>query len=278
MNVLGGDEVAYEWIIDALDQTWSSIDRLLRDQPLEAYDAPTACPGWSVRDVVSHLLGFEVMLRGGPVPEFKGEWPSYVKNPIGEINEAFVEAHRLEPGNVVLEEFREATRRSLEALRALSVEQWEKVGWSPEGDRPYHRFQETRVVDSWIHLQDIRDALLQPEDDHGPGEEIVVNRFEAGLPYVIGKRMKAPDGTVVQFNLSGRLARMVAIEVVAGRASALSEIATPADLEITTPVAIFWRRAAGRISADAFLEASATQVRGDRALARALAEALVIMI
>ena len=73
---------------------------------------------------------------------------------------------------------------------------WEKVGWSPEGERPYHRFQETRVVDSWIHLQDIRDALLQPEDDHGPGEEIVVNRFESALPYIVGKRMKAPDGTL----------------------------------------------------------------------------------
>ena len=98
---------------------------------------------------------------------------------------------------------------SIAALRALDDAGWEKVGWSPEGERPYHRFQETRVVDSWIHLQDIRDALLQPEDDHGPGEEIVVNRFESALPYIVGKRMKSPDGTLVQVNLSGRLARSV---------------------------------------------------------------------
>jgi uncharacterized protein (TIGR03083 family) len=270
--------VAYEWIIDALDQTWTSIDRLLREQPDEAYDASTPCPGWTVRDVLSHLLGFEDMLRGGPVPEFKSVWPHYVKNPIGEINEAFVQAHREEPGKFVLDQFRETAGKSLDALRALSVEQWEKVGWSPEGDRPYHRFQETRVVDSWIHLQDIRDALLQPEDDHGPGEEIVVNRFEAGLPYVIGKRMKASEGMVFQINLSGRLARMVAIEVINGRATPLTQVDRPADVEITTPVALFWRRAAGRISADAFLRASATLVRGDLDLAKSFAEALVIMI
>jgi hypothetical protein len=119
---------------------------------------------------------------------------------------------------------------------------------------------------------------LQPEDDHGPGEEIVVNRFESGLPYIVGKRMKSPDGTLVQVNLSGRLARSVLIGVIDGRAIALKESAETPTLEITTPVALFWRRAAGRISAAAFLAASATDVRGDHAMAGAFADALVIMI
>ena len=119
----------------------------------------------------------------------------YVRNPIGEINEAFVHVHRGEPGIDVLNQFRDVAQRAANASR-LDDDAWEKVGWSPEGERPYHRFQETRVLDSWIHLQDIRDALLEPADDHGAGEEIVVNRFEAALPYVIGKKMKAPEGTL----------------------------------------------------------------------------------
>ncbi len=270
--------MAYEWIIDALEETWTSIDRLLRPEPLSAYDAPTPCPGWSVRDVVSHLLGFEMMLRGAPVPTFEGEWPTYVHNPIGEFNEAFVQRYRSEPGLTVLDLFREQCAASLSALRALSDQEWERVGWSPEGERPYHRFQETRVLDSWIHLQDIRDALLQPEDDHGPGEEIVLNRFESSLPYVVGKRMRAPDGTLVRINLSGRLARSTLIGVVNGRAMSVPSSDAAPDLEITTPVALFWRRAAGRISADAFLAASATDVRGDRELASAFASGLKIMI
>ena len=270
--------MAYEWIIEALETTWGSIDRLMRPQPPESYDAPTACPGWSVRDVLSHLVGFEKMLHGEPVPTHRGEWPDYVHNPIGEFNEAFVQANRDRPGIAVLDDLRQQCATSIAALGALDDAGWEKVGWSPEGERPFHRFQETRVVDSWIHLQDIRDALLQPEDDHGPGEEIVVNRFEASLPYVVGKRMKAPDTTLVRVNLSGRLARSVSIGVVDGRASALRKSADPPTLEITTPVALFWRRAAGRISAEAFLAASATDVRGDAALASAFADALVIMI
>lgn len=270
--------MAYEWIIDALETTWTSIDRLLRPLPAASYDAPTPCPGWSVKDVLSHLVGFEKMLHGEPVPVFEGTWPEYVHNPIGEFNEAFVRANRDRPGPEVLDDFRVQCARSIAALLALNDARWEKVGWSPEGERPYHRFQETRVVDSWIHLQDIRDALLVPEDDHGPGEEIVVNRFESALPYIVGKRMKSPDGTLVRVNLSGRLARSVLIGVVDGRAVAISDSAETPTVEITTSVALFWRRAAGRISAAAFLAASATDVRGDQAMAIAFADALVIMI
>ncbi len=70
--------MAYEWIVDALDETWSSIDRTLRDRGPEVYELETPCPGWSVRDVLSHLIGFEKMLRGEPVPPHEGAWPSHV--------------------------------------------------------------------------------------------------------------------------------------------------------------------------------------------------------
>jgi len=270
--------MAYDWIIGALDDTWTSIDRVLRPRPETAYDALTACPGWSVRDVVSHLLGFELMMQGAPVPTHEGPWPEYVMNPIGELNEAFVEAHRREPGVAVLDQFKSASATSLARLRALDDAGWEKIGWSPEGERPYHRFQETRVLDSWIHLQDIRDALLEPADDHGVGEEIVINRFEAALPYVVGKKVGAPDGTLVQLNLVGRNARTVLVGVEGGRATAVASSEQVPTLEVTTPVALFWRRCAGRISAAAFLAASATGVRGDRAMAESFAEGLRIMI
>jgi uncharacterized protein (TIGR03083 family) len=270
--------MAYDWITDALEDTWASVEALLRDRPPAAYDATTPCPGWSVRDVLSHLLGIEVWLRGGAVPSIEGPMPDYVKNTMGEFNEAFVAAHRHEPGPEVLEQFRAAAAASIAALRAMSVDEWDAVGWSPEGERPYHRFMETRVLDSWIHLQDIRDALLEPADDHGPGEEIVINRFESSLPYVVGRKMSAPDGTLVRVNLTGRLARSVMVEVSGGRASAVATSNSEPTLEVTTPVALFWRRSAGRISAGAFLGASATDVRGDPELAQAFGEALAIMI
>ena len=90
--------MAYEWIVDALDETWRSINDVVRPHPPAAYDAMTACPGWSVRDVLSHLLGFELLLQGAAPPEHDENYPDYVKNEIGRINEAYVEAGRNRPG------------------------------------------------------------------------------------------------------------------------------------------------------------------------------------
>jgi uncharacterized protein (TIGR03083 family) len=280
MGTLGtrGGAVAYEWITDALEETWDAIDRLLSSLSPERYDAPTPCPGWSVRDVLSHLVGFELLIQGQAAPEGDVSGADHVRNAIGELNERFVAARRAMPGADVLEEFREVSASSLVRLRALSAQQWETPGWSPEGEVPLHRFQETRILDSWIHLQDLRDALAEPEDDHGPGEEIVVNRFEAAMPFVFARRAGAPEGSTLRLNLVGRLARTVLLEVRDGRGHAVGSLGGEPSVEMTTPVALFWRRAAGRISAAAFLAASATDVRGDRALASAFAEAMAIMI
>ncbi len=268
----------YQWIIDGLDQTWSSIASLLAPHPEEDYQRPTPCPGWSVRDILSHLTGFEEFLGGAPVPPFQGSFPDYVRNDVGRFNEAYVQAGRSVPGREMLARFGEATGRSLARLRALSDEEWERVGWSPEGERPYHRFQETRILDAWIHLQDLRDALLEPDDDHGIGEQVVVNRFEAALPYIVGRRLGAADGFTFQMNLVGRLGRTVLVRVREGRGEPVGALDQPADLEITTPVALFWRRAAGRITGEAWLAASATEVRGEPATVAAFADALCVMI
>ncbi len=268
--------MAYEWITDALEETWEDIDRFLRLRPYEVYDAPTSLPGWSVRDVLSHLTGVAEMLAGAPVPRHDGAWPDYVRNPIGELNEAFVQANRERPGLEVLDAFREASRRSLSDLRALDTEGWERIGWSPEGERPFHRFQETRVLDGWIHFQDIRDALGEPFDDPGVGGEVVLGRFEAALPYVIGKRVGAPDGTVVRINITGPRARSLTVAVHDHRAEVVEELAATPTLELTTTSALFWRRAAGRVGVDEFLDAS--ELFGDLDLARSLAESLRIML
>jgi uncharacterized protein (TIGR03083 family) len=268
--------MAYEWITDALDETWSDIDRFLRLRPFEVYEAPTACPGWTVRDVISHLLGVALVMAGEPVPRHEGAWPEYVHNPIGELNEAFVEANRSRPGLEVLDAFREASRRCLATLRALDDEGWARLGWSPEGERPFHRFQETRVLDGWIHFQDIRDALGEPSDDPGIGGEVVLNRFEAALPYIIGKRVGAPNGTLVRVNLTGPRGRSVAIAVRDRRAEAVTSSEETPTLELTTSTSLFWRRAAGRVGADDFLDGC--ELHGDLALARTVAESLRVML
>jgi len=127
------------------------------------------------------------MLLGEPLPTNPVERPSYVRNDIGALNEAFVQDRRNQSAHDSVEEFRHVTQRALERLVALEDDEWERIGWSPEGEAPYHRFMETRLLDSWIHLQDIRDGLAMPSDDHGVGEEVVLNRFESDATATGGK-------------------------------------------------------------------------------------------
>jgi len=119
--------VAYEWITDSLEDTWTQIERLVRPLGPEEYNALTPCPGWTVKDILSHLLGFELLLSGGEVPAFEGEMPAHVKNQIGELNEAFVQSNRELAGSEVLEKFSTVTKASLKRLRALDEESWEKL-------------------------------------------------------------------------------------------------------------------------------------------------------
>jgi uncharacterized protein (TIGR03083 family) len=269
--------MSYDWLSEALETTWASIASTLRDRTDEAFDAPTPCPGWTVRDVVTHLSGTERWVVGAPLPSPKETRSAYVRNRLGAVNEAVVARGRTWTAATTMAEFRDATRASLAFLRALSPEAWPEEVDGPEGRRPRWRFVETRLFDAWIHLQDIRDALLEPADDHGPGEAVVLDRCEAAMAYVWATRCDAPEGALLRCNLEGRLARSVMVRVVDGRGLPVAFTDDTPDLELTTAVALLWRRCAGRISASAFLGASATDVRGSRTLALALADALAVV-
>lgn len=269
--------MAYEEIVDALETTWATLASTLADLTDDEALRPTPCPGWSVRDVVAHLVGFERMLQGEPVPAFAGEYPAYVHNPIGEVNEAVVAFWRARPLAELRAAFAETSAASIARLRRLTREEWERVGWSPEGERPYHRFMETRVLDSWIHLGDVRDGLGLEGDDHGPGEAVVLARFVAALPYVLGKRVAAPEGARVAVTLRGPRGARHVVGVEAGRGVAMDP-GVVTDDELDTSTALFWRRCAGRIDARRLLEDRATAVRGDRDLVAALVAGLVVMI
>lgn len=64
--------MAYDWIIDALAETWSQTEKSLRGRGDRDFDSLTSCTGWSVRDVVNHLTGTDLFLAGAPIPEVTG--------------------------------------------------------------------------------------------------------------------------------------------------------------------------------------------------------------
>src|ERR1700722_11651739 len=122
-----------EPLIALFEEVWGDIVEVCSDLTDEQWATPTDCPGWSVQDNVAHMIGTERMLLGeqpdAPAP---GNAP-YVRNDIGKANEQWIAGYRSRSGKEVLDEFRAVTTRRLDALRALTAEDWDHEGFTPEG-------------------------------------------------------------------------------------------------------------------------------------------------
>ena len=78
-------------LIDKLESVWSSMDQLCRGFSEKEWKTPTDCPGWSVQDHISHIVGTESWLLGRPMPDHKPRDMSHVKNEVGARNEVAVD-------------------------------------------------------------------------------------------------------------------------------------------------------------------------------------------
>ena len=214
--------VAEDPVVGVLEEVWASIVVAGQGISEGQWALLTDCPGWTVRDQISHLIGIERVLLGDPSPAGLADEavPAHVKNPLGRINEAWVDARRATPGSEVLDEFEVVTARRLEALRAMPAERFDVVGWSPVGEVPYREFMAVRAFDSWVHEQDIRRALDRPGGRGGAGEAVTLQRIASAMGYVVGRNVAPPDGTAVVWRLTGPLERQVAVVMEGARTDA----------------------------------------------------------
>jgi uncharacterized protein (TIGR03083 family) len=267
-----------EPVITILAEEWHAIDALGQDLGEAEWELPSECPGWTVRDVLSHLIGIERTLLGDEAPPALTELPPHVENEIGARNEAWVAPRRSRPGHDVLREFREVTARRLADLRAQPRSRFDELGPSPVGEVPYREFMHVRVMDSWVHEQDIRVATGRPGHDSGPAAQLAMDRLCSAIPFVVGKQAGAPDGSSVHFELRGPLSRHIDVVVRDGRAKA---VAVPdgqptASLDMATEV--FWRLTCGRVDGKAARLVGLVDVEGDAELAARVLDAMAFMI
>ncbi len=271
-------EPVQEETIAALEEVWGATAAVLGQLHPDAWDLATDCPGWSVRDHVSHMVGTELSLLGTAAPPAPDPMPEHVRNPIGQANEAWVEARRHLPGTEVLAEFVEVTARRLEQLRAMPPQRWAQLGWSPVGEAPYGEFMRIRVMDCWVHEQDIRWATNRPGGRGGRGEAIALERLVPAMGVVVGRRVAPPEGTTVVFDITGPLPQVLALEMAGGRANPLAGAPEAPSVRLTLGAEQFVRLACGRASGTEVLASGALEVAGDEALGRRILEAMNIMV
>ncbi len=269
-------------VVDLLESVWNSLAELCRGLDAEEWDLPTDCPGWTVKDQLSHIIGTELMLAGKPTPEHKPDPKPYVKNPIGEFNEVHVDYRRPMAPEDVLAEFLSLTKERLESLRAMSPEEFERQTMTPVGPDSYLEFMRIRVFDCWVHEQDIRRATGRSGNLSGPVARHSVGRCFKAMPYVVAKKAGALDGAVVTFEISypapENSADSLAVVVKDGRGSISEEFPERPTAAIRTDVATYVALCCGRIEPEDALKRGDVILEGDKELAEKVVRNLAFMI
>jgi uncharacterized protein (TIGR03083 family) len=264
---------------DALVETWSSLAETCHELSTKEWELPTECPGWDVKDQLSHLIGIERALMGEAPPEWDGPLGDHVKNDLAARNEPWVAVRRGEPGPVVYAEFVEVTEIRLGQLESLTAEQWAAAGWSPVGEVPYAVFMEVRVFDSWVHEQDARRALDRPGGSGNLASALALDRIQGAMPFVVGKQAGCPDGTVVRFDVAGPNddARAFTIAVENARAKPVGDDVTPT-VTLSLSSLDFMRLGCGRATAEQVEAAGGIRMAGDAAAGQTILGAMNFMM
>ena len=247
-TVLDKDE-----ILTGLFASWDAIDALLAGLSDEDWQTPTSLPGWTVHDVVAHIVGTEMMLAGTPTPEPDGDVTAreHVHNDIGALNERWVEYLRADSPTELLAKFRDITARRKAMLSAMPVEEWNTVTFTPAGPDSYGRFMRVRIFDCWMHEHDIRHAVSRAATDAdlaGADSRLALDEMASSMGFVVVKKGKAPHGARVLIALTGPLSREIRVAVnEEGRAAVVGDFggAEPT-IGITVDGLQFTRLAGGR--------------------------------
>ncbi len=265
-----------EPVVDMLDEVWASFAEACEGLSADDWDRATDCPGWTVRDQLSHVIGIERELLGERPPAGRGDDRPYVKNDFAARNERWVDARRSRPGPEVLEELREVTARRLEVLASMPAAAYDEIGWSPVGQVPYREFMEIRVLDSWVHEQDVRRAVGRPGGLGGAGEAVTIDRMAAAMGYVVGRKVAPPEGTAVVWRITGRFGREVAVLMEGGRGTVRASAPAAPAVVLTLGPDAFRRLSCGRTTANEALAAGDVELGGDVTLGRRVLDAMAV--
>ncbi len=254
-------------------ETWQGavddVVALLRDLTDDEWSRPTDLPGWDVRAVAAHLAHLESELSGAEqvpveVPELE-----HLTAPSGRHTEAGrVARESLENAELVDELERVAGVRAAELREHPPTDGSGTPPITPAGvSWDWDTLLRNRVVDVWMHEQDIRRALGRPGGMNRPAAAHTLRVLTAGFPYVVGKRVGPPEATTVVLDVTGLHPVHLAVEMSAeGRAVVTTSPVENPTVTLRMDAETYLVLAGGRASA----ENADVSVSGDPDLGRRL--------
>lgn len=269
------DQERLRGLVEAWKVSAEEVLDLLAGLADEDWSRPTDLPGWDVRAVASHLAHIESELSGIPQEPVEVPEVGHLTAATSGWTEVGVVARRSRSGPELVDELRRAVQaRYAELLRNPPVDGSTQPPLTPGGmPWDWSTLLSNRVVDVWMHGQDIRRAVGRWGGFDTPGAQHTASVFTHSFGYSVGKRVAPPVGTTVALDVAGANPVHVVLEINEQRR------AVPADprpdvptVSLAMDLETFVMLAGGR-RAPSEVE---VQVGGDRELGSRILEAMAV--
>ncbi|MEV6314074.1 maleylpyruvate isomerase family mycothiol-dependent enzyme [Streptomyces sp. NPDC051776] len=255
---------------DAWTHSIEAISELVSPLVEGEWNRPTACPGWSVRDVVSHVIGVDCEMLGDPRPIHTLPRDLYhVTTEMARYTEVPVDVRRCHTAPEMTSELEYTIIRRSRQLRNETRDPGTKVRGPLGAEQTLEEALRWRAFDVWVHEQDLRRALGKPGNLDAPGATVARDHLLEALPRVVAKDAGAQPNTAVVFDVHGPLEFMRTVRLDAeGNASINGSPSLGPAVTLTLGWETYVLLACGRVKPEAVPEQ--VKIEGDQDLAQAI--------
>ncbi|MFD4030496.1 maleylpyruvate isomerase family mycothiol-dependent enzyme [Streptomyces sp. NPDC058637] len=252
---------------DAWTHSVESIAELVKPLAEGEWNRRTPCPGWSVRDIVSHVIGMECEQLGDPRPIHTLPRDLYhVQNDYQRYMEMQVDVRRHHTAPEMTSELDYTLIRRMRQLRNESRAPETMVRAPLGAEQTLELALHMRAFDVWVHEQDLRTTLGQPGNLDSPGALVARDTLLAALPDVVAKDAGAPPNSAVVVDVHGPVEFLRTVRVDGdGRGSVDGAPSLGPAVTLATDWETYYRLACGRVRPQAVEDR--IKIEGDQDLA-----------
>ncbi|MFF5567839.1 maleylpyruvate isomerase family mycothiol-dependent enzyme [Streptomyces sp. NPDC012623] len=255
---------------DAWTHSIEAIVELVQPLVEGEWNRRTPCPGWSVRDIVSHVIGMECEMLGDPRPIHSLPRDLYhVQSEFTRYMEMQVDVRRHHTAPEIVSELEYTIIRRNRQMRNETRAPETMVPAPLRTQQTLESAMRRRAFDLWVHEQDLRTALGRPGNIDSPGALVTRDVLLAALPKVVAKDAGAPPNSAVVIDVTGPLEFLRTVRVNAdGRGSIDGSPSLGPVVTLATDWDTYFRLACGRVRPAAV--ADQIKIDGDEELAEAI--------
>ncbi|MFH9858807.1 maleylpyruvate isomerase family mycothiol-dependent enzyme [Streptomyces sp. NPDC017202] len=238
---------------DAWTHSIEAISELVQPLVEGEWNRRTPCPGWSVRDLVSHVIGLDSEMYGDPRPIHTLPRDLFhVTNDFQRYMEMQVDVRRHHTAPEMTSELELMIIRRNRQLRNETRQPGTMVRGPLGTELTLEESMRNHAFAVWVHEQDLRAALGHPGNLDSPGAHVARDVLLDALPAVVAEKADAPRSSAIVFDVHGPVEFLRTIRVdIQGRGTLETAPALGPAASFSLDWETYVRLACGRVTPEA---------------------------